>query len=108
LNSRPSQSAPSSIIQTGEVTEDHAWAPTKLAAPGSSALSARQFRFQLLAADLLDEVEAWIAAQDRATQIACESSSVFNRDNPMMNAGFEALEFTTEQVDAFFEAAAKL
>lgn len=76
--------------------------------PATDRVTARQFKLQLLAAGLLDEVEAWVASQDRAVQIAYESSSTFVRDEPMMQSGFAALGFTTEQADAFFTAAAEL
>ncbi|RWD71689.1 MAG: hypothetical protein EOS37_11140 [Mesorhizobium sp.] len=72
------------------------------------SVSARQFKLQLLSADLLDEVEGWIAAQDRAVQIAYENSGSFVRASPMMQTGFAALGFSNEQIDAFFVAAALL
>ncbi len=81
--------------------------------PGPVALvpdrvTARQFKLQLLAAGLIDQVEAWIATQDRSVQIAFEYSGTFVRDEPMMQAGFAALGFTEQQVDEFFAAAATL
>lgn len=72
------------------------------------SVSSRQFKLQLLADGFLDDVEAWIAAQDRAVQIAYENSGSFVRAEPMMQAGFAALGFTEEQGDAFFTAAALL
>jgi hypothetical protein len=71
-------------------------------------VTARQFKLQLLAAGLLDQVEAWIASQSQAVQIAYNNSGTFVRDEPMMQAGFAALGFTPEQIDAFFTAAAAL
>lgn len=71
-------------------------------------VTARQFKLQLLAAGLLDQVEAWIATQDRSVQIAYEYSGTFVRDEPMMQAGFAALGFSEQQVDDFFTAAAEL
>lgn len=76
--------------------------------PVPDRVTARQFKLQLLAAELLDSVDAWIASQDRATQIAYVNSSTFVRTDPMMQAGFAALGFTPEQIDAFFTAAEKL
>lgn len=72
------------------------------------SVSARQFKLQLLAAGLLDDVEAWITAQDRAIQIAYANSGSFVRTEPMMQAGFAALGFAEEQIDAFFTAATAL
>lgn len=76
--------------------------------PPAISMSARQFKLQLLAAGLLDTVDAWIASQSRAVQIAFEYSGSFVRDEPMMAAGFKAMGFTDPQIDAFFEAAAAL
>ncbi|HJP68646.1 MAG TPA: hypothetical protein VJ846_07070 [Sphingomicrobium sp.] len=72
------------------------------------SVSSRQFKLQLLAAGLLDTVDAWIATQSRAVQIAYEYSGTFVRTEPMMAAGFAAMGFTEEQIDAFFTAAAAL
>lgn len=71
-------------------------------------VSARQFKLQLLAAGLIDEVEAWIAQQDRATRISYEYSGSFVKSSLMMQAGFAAMGFTSEQVDEFFTAASAL
>ncbi|MER8478445.1 hypothetical protein [Mesorhizobium sp. M1163] len=71
-------------------------------------VSARQFKLQLLAAGLLAEAEAWIAAQGLAVQIAYDNSGIFVRADPTMQAGFAALGFTGAQVGAFFTAASVL
>ncbi len=65
-------------------------------------VSSRQFKLGLLAAGLLDQVEAWVATQDRAVQIAYHNSATFVRSEPMMQQGFTDLGFTEEQIDAFF------
>ncbi|QAZ46155.1 hypothetical protein [Mesorhizobium sp. Pch-S] len=83
-------------------------AEQKAAALIPSSVSARQFKLQLLAAGLLDQVEAWIAAQDQAVQIAYANSGTFVRSEPMMQTGFSALGFTPQQIDAFFVAASQL
>lgn len=70
-------------------------------------VTARQFKLQLLADNLLDHVEGWVTAQGRAIQLAYDNSSTFARDEPMMQAGFRALGFPPEQIDAFFSAASK-
>ncbi|MBZ9698826.1 hypothetical protein LB544_27140 [Mesorhizobium sp. CO1-1-9] len=72
------------------------------------SVSARQFKLQLLAAGLLEQVTAWVASQSKAVQIAFEYSGTFVRAEPMMASGFAGLGFTPEQVDGFFTAAAKL
>lgn len=76
--------------------------------PPVTSVSARQFKLQLLAAGLLDTVDAWIATQSRAVQIAYEYSGTFVRTEPMMAAGFAAMGFTEEHIDAFFDAASQL
>lgn len=70
-------------------------------------VTARQFKLQLLAEDLLDHVEGWVASQGKAIQLAYDNSGTFARDEPMMQAGFKALGFPPEQIDAFFSAASK-
>ncbi|MBZ9822348.1 hypothetical protein [Mesorhizobium sp. CA4] len=76
--------------------------------PVPASVSARQFKLQLLSNGLLDQVEAFVAAQGQAVQIAYDNSGTFVRSEPMMQAGFAALGFADEQVDAFFVAASKL
>ena len=82
--------------------------PLPAVEPVPDRVTARQFKLQLLADDILDQVEGWIATQSQAVQIAYANSGTFVRDEPMMQAGFAALGFTPEQVDAFFTAADKL
>ncbi|NKM69155.1 hypothetical protein [Rhizobium laguerreae] len=72
------------------------------------AVSARQFKLQLLSAGLLDEVDTWVAQQSREIQIAYEYSGTFIRDSAMMGEGFAAMGFSAQQIDAFFQAAAAL
>jgi hypothetical protein len=76
--------------------------------PPIESVSARQFKLQLLAAGLLDQVDAWVKSQSKAVQIAYEYSGNFVRSEPMMASGFTAMGFTDPQIDAFFEAASKL
>jgi hypothetical protein len=71
-------------------------------------VTARQFKLQLLQAGLLASVEGWIGSQSQAVQIAYNNSGTFVRGEPMMQAGFTALGFTPEQIDAFFTAAAEI
>lgn len=70
-------------------------------------VSSRQFKLQLLAEGLLEQVEGWVASQGKAIQLAYDNSNEFVRDEPMMQAGFAALKFPPEQVLAFFSAASK-
>ncbi|QIG75017.1 hypothetical protein EVC14_019 [Rhizobium phage RHph_I3_18] len=72
------------------------------------SVSARQFRLMLRRSGLLNAVKAWVAQQDGETQDAFEYSGTFVKDSPMMAAGFAAMGFSSTQIDAFFQAAAKL
>ncbi|UGX87137.1 hypothetical protein [Phyllobacterium meliloti] len=71
-------------------------------------LSRRQFRLQLIDSGLLDQVETWIASQDIRTRAAYADSVSFLRTDEMLQAGFDALGFSTEQIDVFFTAASAL
>jgi hypothetical protein len=71
-------------------------------------VTSRQFKLQLLAAGLLDQVEAWVGQQDQTVQIAYANSGTFLRTEPMMQTGFAALGFTSGQIDDFYTAAAAL
>lgn len=73
--------------------------------PVPDRVTSRQFKLALLANGMLDDVETWIAAQDRAVQIAYANSGTFVRDEPMMQAGLAALGLSPAQIDAFFTAA---
>jgi hypothetical protein len=76
--------------------------------PTPDRVTSRQFFLQLEAAGLLVPVEAWIDQQPLPIQIAFERSSTFVRDDAMLQQGFQGLGVTSEQVDAFFTAAAAL
>lgn len=78
------------------------------AGAAATSVSARQFKLQLLAAGLLDTVDAWVAQQPRDVRIAYECSGTFVKDSPMMAAGFAAMGFSAAEIDAFFQAAANL
>ena len=70
-------------------------------------ITPRQFRLQLLALNLLDEVEA-MATTDKATQIWFEYSLDFQRNNEMLIASATALGLGDEDMDTFFIEANKL
>ena len=88
--------------------QNGAWIHVTPAPVVPDRVTARQFKLQLLAAGLLDQVETWVASQDQAVQIAYANSGTFLRTEPMMQTGFTALGFTSEQIDAFYVAAAAL
>lgn len=91
--------------QDGDVVEYTPPIPTP---PVPDRVSARQFGLQLISAGIKDSVDTWIATQGAGAQWAYERSATFVRDDPMMQSGFTALGFTSEQIDAFFTAAAAL
>ncbi len=72
------------------------------------SVTPRQVRLLLLSQGLLDQVEAIIAASDKATQITWEFATEFRRDNPLLLALGYNLGLTDEQIDQFFIAAAQL
>ena len=76
--------------------------------PVPDRVSARQFRMQLRISGLLAAVVDWVAGQDPLVQDSFEYSSSFVRSEPMMQAGFAKLGFSSEQVDEFFVSASKL
>ena len=83
-----------------------AWVPPSAPVPGS--VTAFQARAALLAAGLLDEVEAAVAAADRLTQTAWEYAQAFERTSPTIAALAAALGLTDAQLDDLFRAAAKI
>lgn len=88
--------------------DDPAVVAFRNAPPTVSSVSARQFRLMLRRSGLLDQVKAWVAQQDGETQDAFDYSGTFVKDSPMMAAGFAAMGFSGQQIDAFFTAAAQL
>lgn len=97
-------------LWTPEVLADweaHMKASEPAPPPPIDRVTSRQFKLQLLAEGLLDHVEGWVASQGKAIQLAYDNSGTFARDEPMMQAGFKALGFPPEQIDAFFSAASK-
>jgi hypothetical protein len=98
---------PDSVL-AGFEKEGEQWRPPEAAPdPGPESVTARQFKLQLLALGILDEVDAWVSLQGREIQIAYEYSGMFVRSEPMMYQGFQALDFTDHQIDDFFLAASK-
>ena len=71
-----------------------------------TSISPAQARLALLHAGLLDQVEAAVAAGDRATQIAWEMATVIERSSPTVVALSAALGLTDAQLDALFTTAA--
>ena len=75
-------------------------------APPVTQVSMRQARLALLAAGLLDDVEAMIVQADREVKIDWEYATVVDRSSPLVAAIGSALGLTNEQIDALFADAA--
>lgn len=71
-------------------------------------VSPRQAKLALLQHGLLDQVEAAIAAADRATQITWASSTAFERSNPLVLALAGQLNLSSADLDQLFILAATL
>lgn len=98
-----------SILMAWERKREEAdQSPPPSIVPG--VVSARQVRLLLLNQGLLDDVEAVIAQQERATQIAWEYAVEFRRDDPLLKklALQPPLSLNEAQLDQFFVAAAAL
>ena len=76
--------------------------------PVPQRVTALQARRALLAADMLDQVEAAISRQPRAVQIAWEYATEIHRDDPMLASTAQALGLNADALDDLFRAAAKL
>jgi hypothetical protein len=76
--------------------------------PVPERVSALQARRALLAADMLDRVEAAIAQQPRAIQIAWEYATEIYRDDPALATAAQAIGLDADALDDLFRAAAKL
>lgn len=75
-------------------------------APPVTQITMRQCRLQLLAAGLLDEVEAMIAQAERAVQIEWEYASAVDRNSVLVTGIAASLSLSDAEVDGLFEAAA--
>ena len=76
--------------------------------PVPQRITALQARRALLAANMLDQVDAAIARQPRAVQITWEYATEIYRDDPMLVEVAQAIGLNTNTLDDLFRAAAKL
>lgn len=77
-------------------------------APPVTQVTMRQARLALLAADLLDDVDAMVLQADRAVRIDWEYATVVDRSSPLVAAIGSQLGLTDEQIDAMFQEASVL
>jgi hypothetical protein len=80
--------------------------PAQPSAP--TTITMRQAQLALLAAGLLDSVDAAIADAPRAVQVTWATAGTVDRDNPLIAALQPTLGLTDAQLDALFELAATL
>jgi hypothetical protein len=73
-----------------------------------AVVSRMQAKMALLAAGLLDDVEAAVSAGSAELQIYWNEASDFHRDHPVLIGMTEALGLTAEQTDALFIAAGQI
>ncbi|MEH2525874.1 MULTISPECIES: hypothetical protein [unclassified Bradyrhizobium] len=71
-------------------------------------VSPKQARLALLAAGLLDQVEAAVAAEGRATQITWEYATEVNRTDPLIATLGQSLGLTDEAIDQLFRDASQI
>lgn len=84
------------------------YVPPPARVPVPQVLTARQAKLVLHAAGLLDDVDAAVAAADKATQIEWEYATEIRRDWPTLVAMADALGMTDAQLDDLFVAGALL
>ena len=93
------------LVAAGELTIA-AYVPPP--APPVTQVTMRQARLALLAADLLDDVEAMMTQADRAVQIEWEYATVVDRASPLVASISSSLGLSNAEIDALFVNAAKM
>ena len=100
------------VMDDGSPPPSEAEIAVALASPEVAPVPASVTRFQaraaLLAAGLLDDVEATIAGADRFVQIAWADAASFERTSPTIAALAAALGLTDQQLGDLFRAAATI
>jgi hypothetical protein len=76
--------------------------------PVPAFITPRQAKLALLGLGKLDEIDAAVAASDRATQISWEYAIEFRREDPLLNSLAASLGWTAEGLDDFFRDAAAI
>jgi hypothetical protein len=76
--------------------------------PVPQTVTPRQARLALLAAGLLDQVQAAVDAAGGATKITWEYATVIDRNDPMITGIGQALGLTPAQIDNLFANAISL
>lgn len=76
--------------------------------PPVIVVTPRQAKLALYGAGLLEQVEAAVAASDKATQITWEYAIEFRRDDPLINGLGKQMGLSDEQIDQLFITAMSL
>lgn len=82
--------------------EVQACTPPETLAPIPQAISRFQARAALLAADLLSDVEAAVAAADPFSQLAWAEAQEWRRDSPTLDALAKGIGLTDAEIDDLF------
>lgn len=77
-------------------------------APPVTQVTMRQARLALLAADLLDDVDAMVLQADREVKIEWEYATVVDRASPLVASISSSLGLSNAEIDALFVNAAKM
>jgi hypothetical protein len=97
----------------GWTLEGISWAEGELTASSIKSVTPRQMRVALVMSGIsIESIDSMIAALDEPTKsitkITWEYSTMFERDNPVLNAMAPLLGLTPTQVDDLFTLAATL
>jgi hypothetical protein len=99
------------VIRAGDGGRPEAVTPPAPASgppPVPASITARQARLALLQADLLDQVDAAVAAADRAARLEWEYATTIDRGSALVEGLAASVPLTDAQLDALFTAAAAL
>ena len=88
-------------VSEGNSPEPYSLTP----APVPTVVTIRQARLALLAANLLDDIDAAVKAAGRAAQIEWEYATEVRRDHPLIAAMQASKGLTDAEIDALFTAA---
>ena len=102
---------PKTVVGQGEIVEADTitWPePPAPPVPVPQSVTMRQARLALLAAGLLDDVEAAVVASGRAAQIEWEYATEVTRDHLLIASVQNAQGLSDTEIDALFVAAEKV
>jgi hypothetical protein len=101
-----SQASQRKVWRDGDLVD--APAPASGPPPVPTSITARQARLALLQADLLDKVEAVVAAADRSAQIEWQHAATIERGSPLVATLAAKVPLTAAKLNDLFKAGAAL